>query len=170
MNEVSILIVPCAFFIFSLSVLRMKDVFVLLQMFLEVAQKGEIRHLAHSSPLQRPLGWELFLRKTAAFDWCKNHPFPLCVVIKNCGCVAFYFVFFIFFATHKGFNATKWCMICSWFSWVSTVCFNYYELICSSIILTLCYKLGNRWFKKNNTLTESTQSPLTFVNPRLPTL
>lgn len=61
-------------------------------------------------------------------------------------------------------------MICSWFSWVSTVCFNYYELICSSIILTLCYKPGNRCFKKNNTMTESAQSPLMFINPRLPTL
>lgn len=46
----------------------MKDVLVLLHMFLEVAQKEGIRYLAHSSPLQRPSGWELFLRITAAFD------------------------------------------------------------------------------------------------------
>lgn len=149
----------------AVSVLRMKDVCVLLQMFLEVAQKRGMRHLAHSSPLQRPLGWELFLRKTAASDWCRNHPFPSVLSLRIVGVwlFIFYLFNFFFFATGEGFNATKWCMVCSWFTWVN-VCLNHCELICSSVILTLCYKPENRRFKKNNILTESAQRPLMFVN------
>lgn len=83
------------------SVLRMKDVCVLLQMFLEIPQKGRMRHTAHSSPLQRPLGWELIIRKTAASNWCENHLFPSMLSLRIVGVWLFIFYLFIFLQQAK---------------------------------------------------------------------
>ena len=78
------------------SVLRMKDVCVLLQMFLEIAQKGRIKHITHSSSLQRPLGWELIIRKAAASDCCKNHLFPSMLSLRIVGVWLLFFIYLFF--------------------------------------------------------------------------
>lgn len=72
----------------------MKDVIVLLQMFLEVAQRGGMSHPSHSSAFPEAFGLEMVSKKNSRIWLMQKSPVSLCVVIKNCGCVAFYLFYF----------------------------------------------------------------------------
>ena len=84
------------------SVLRMKDVLAVPRTFLEVTPKGGMRHPARHAPRQRPLGWGLFLRKTTAFDGCRNHWFPSAASRRIVGVWLFYVVFILFYVSQQG--------------------------------------------------------------------
>lgn len=108
MNEVSILkAVHCAFFVFSCKCI--KDERCVCTTANVSGSSPEKRNETSSSQLTttEAFGLGTVSKKNSSVRLMQKSPVSFCVVIKNCGCVAFYLFNFFFFATGKGFNATK---------------------------------------------------------------
>lgn len=79
----------------------MKDVCVLLQMFLKAAQKGEMRQSPQLT-ITEAFGLGTVSKKKSSVWLIQKSPVSFCVVIKNCGYVAFKkFILFYFLKQAK---------------------------------------------------------------------